>query len=854
MLVQILDVDYFLNGNKPVVRIFGKKENGQTVCGLVDNFFPYFYVDATPAAIDKIEEMQGDPKLGMRYEVVEKTPAIGYSTNTRKFAKVFLYSPQDVPKVRELLAPFGRCYEADILFKYRFMIDNGLKGMQWVDMEGEPTKTSTTKVQSYRVKSLKPADVKKNAELRHMCFDIECLPLDYNREMDPKLDPVIAIAVSFIPAYKGNSSLVLVAKKSIGPGVRPFTGEKEMLQGFLDIINDYDPDIITGFNINGFDFLHMQERFRKFNIPMNFGRADKPMMLKKFAGSNESEATGRVVADVYQLVKRDVNLRFVRYNLDTISREMLGEEKGDVKHTEMQKVWATDVPRLIEYARKDAVLAMRLLVEKRLLDKFVEIAKVSGTLLQDTLRGQSIRIETLVLHEFRKRNMLMPPKPSDSEMEQRKTEIKGATVLEPKKGVHQDSVLVLDFQSLYPSIIRTFNVSPDTLVLGDTSAASHESPNGARFVDKSAYVGFLPTILEDLLSTRKRVKAEMKSAKGDEKRTLDAKQHALKILANSIYGYTGYARARLYVADVANAITAYGRSNIEKTRKFIEEKFPDLDVVYGDTDSVFIKANEPDLEKAWELGTKISQLATQQTGLQLEFEKVYRTFLILTKKRYAGWKFVKSGDGWEDSIDMKGIETVRRDWCSLVSELTSEILVTILKERDVQKASERVKEVFKKLSSGNIAMEKLTIVKGLQKPIDSYDGMLPHIELAKKLRSRDPANAPKVGERLGFVIIRGTSPLSKRAEDPEWAKRQNLQIDVDYYTNNQLLPPIERILGAAGVEREELLRAVTQQSALAFFTQPGIVCEACGRSHRRAPLKGACDCGASFVKTPIAAR
>lgn len=849
MLVQVLDVDYFLNGNKPVIRIFGKREDGQAVCGLVDGFMPYFYADANPAVLDKLEDLRGDTRLGIATDIVEKRPAIGFSMQKKKFVKITLSNPQDVPRLRQELEPLGRCYEADILFKYRFMVDNGIKGMQWVELDGEPANTGAAKTQCIKVRAIKPASKNENSPLRYLCFDIECLPLDYRRQLDAKIDPSIAIAISFIPAYKGQSSVVLIAKNATGPGVMSFSGEKEMLQGFIDIVNEYDPDIITGFNINGFDIPYLLERMKKFNLQMNIGRAEKAVFSKKFADSYESEITGRVVADVYQIIKRDVNLRFVRYNLDTICREMLGEEKGDVKHGEMQKVWASDLPRLIEYARRDAVLAMRLLVEKRLLDKFIEIAKISGTLLQDSMRGQSIRIESMILNEFKKRDMIMPSKPTESELKKRKIEIKGATVLEPRKGLHKDCVLVLDFQSLYPSIIRAFNISPDSLVLSENIPNCHEAPNGARFVDKETYVGFLPEILEVLITTRKKTKAEMKMASGDEKRILDAKQHALKILANSIYGYTGYARARLYVAEVANAITAYGRANIEKTKSFIEENFPSIEVIYGDTDSVMLKVDEKDMTKAWELGLRIAQMATQQTGLQLEFEKIYKTFLILTKKRYAGWKFVKAGDGWEDSIDMKGIETVRRDWCALVGELMNDILITILKERDVQKASARVREVFRQLSCGKIPMGKLTIVKGITKSIDAYDGMLPHIELARKLRSRDPANAPKVGDRIGYVIIRGTSPLSKRAEDPEWAERQNLQVDVDYYANNQLLPPVERILEAAGVPREELIRSVThQKSALDFFAPSGLICEACGRKHSRIPLRGACDCGASMVK------
>jgi len=852
MLVQILDVDYFLNGNRPVIRVFGKTEDGKAICGLVEGFKPYFYTDLTPEILDKVEDLKENGMYSIeKYETVEKKPAIGFVEGTKKFLKITLTNPQDVRNLRGELGRMGKCYEAEVLFKYRFMIDHELRGMGWAEIEGDPCTTNTTKIPSYRVKSIKPVDKKGNADLKYLCFDIECLPLDYKRQMDAKIDPMIMISVTFIPAHRGQSSLVLVAKNAGGAGVQSFEGAKEMLQGFTDIVNEYDPDVITGFNINGFDFPYLIERFKKFNLTTNIGRADKPLISKTFAGSSESEVTGRVVADVYQLIKRDVNLRFVRYNLDTVSKEMLGERKGDLKHTEMQKVWATDVNRMVEYARKDAVLAMRLLIEKRILDRFIEIAKISGTVLQDSLRGQSIRIETMILHEFRKRNMLMPPKPSDPEIAQRKNdEIKGATVLEPKKGVHKDSVLVLDFQSLYPSIIKTFNVSPDTLLMEtETNVPHHTAPNGARYVNKDVYIGLMPTILEDLLSSRKRAKAEMKTAEGDLRRSLDAEQLALKILANSIYGYTGYARARLYVADVANAITAYGRTNIEKTTSFVETNYPGVEIIYGDTDSVFLKADIKDLDEAWALGTKIAKEATQQTGLNLEFEKVYKTFLILTKKRYAGWQYVKNGDKWEDKIEMKGIETVRRDWAPIVSELMTEIIGIILKERDVQKAASRVKDVLKELSGGRLPMEKLTIVKGLQKPINSYNGTLPHIELARKLTKRNPAEAPKVGERLGYVIIRGTSPLSMRAEDPEWAEKQNLQVDVEYYTNNQLLPPIERILGAAGVSREELLMAVSQQkSALDFFKMPGSLCEGCGKQYPRIPLSGTCECGMSLVK------
>ena len=186
-------------------------------------------------------------------------------------------------------------------------------------------------------------------------------------------------------------------------------------------------------------------------------------------------------------------------------------------------------------------------------------------------------------------------------------------------------------------------------------------------------------------------------------------------MSNSFYGYTGYIRARLYMMDVANSITSYGRMNLEKMKQIIEKNYS-YRVIYADTDSAFVKTDIKNLDDAKALGEKISKDVTESLPGQLilEFEKIYRTFLILSKKRYAGWKFEYS-DGWKDGIDMKGIETVRRDWCPLVSKVMNEVLVTILKEGDLKRAIEIVKEVVEKLRRNEVPMEDLTVVKVTQR-------------------------------------------------------------------------------------------------------------------------------------------
>lgn len=897
--MQVLDADYFLNVNKPVIRIFGKLQDGSAVCILYDKLSPYFYVSFSEENRRQTLEKLAEHKEIRNVEEVEKFTPFGYHGKKSQMFKVTLTNPQDVPKVREKLAAAGlaqNIFEADIMFKYRFMIDNGIRGMQWVEVEAErEQRTVRSKIATYRAHAVRPLEEAENAPLRYLALDIECVPSDPTKPIDAKKDPIVMISLAFTPEFRGHKSLVLTAKPFSGEGAKGLRDEKEMLSELLSIIDNYDPDVITGYNINAFDMPYILERLKQNKLSAALGRSDKEAYST--TGINpEFFINGRVVADPYQILKRDPWVKFHRYDLNTVAKQLLNEEKMSVEYGEMAGLWNGDrekLSRFVEYARRDAELSMRLLVGKGMLDKFFEISKISGLLLQDVFGGQTKRIETMLLHEFRDRGFVMPSMPSRRELhkstrDRKDKGLKGATVLEPEKGLHSEGcILVLDFKSLYPSIMRTFNISPDTVVIGkEDGLSTHLSPSGAHFVTEEVRKGIFPDVLTKLLSARHSAKKLMKTKSGEEKRILNAKQLALKDISNSFYGYTGYIRARLYMIDVANSVTAYGRENIEKTKKLVEENF-DVSVVYGDTDSLFVKTKTANLDEAKATGEKISKFITEKLPghLELEFEKIYRTFLILTKKRYAGWKFEYAGDKWADGLEMKGIETVRRDWCPLVSEAMLYVLNTVLKEGDVPKAISYVREILEKLRKNQIPLEKLTIIKGITQAPESYKGILPHIELAKKLKNRNPHDAPKIGDRLGFVIIKGNMMLSKRAEDPEYAEKNGMQIDSEYYIESQLFPPIERILSAVGIEKSEVFgnghqmtfsdifghtkRKAKQEISIEYSQNPQntstkeakkeetkeqtlggldeFVCKKCGRGYRRMPLQGICDCGGSLA-------
>ncbi len=869
MRLQILDTDYTLLNDSPIIRIFGKTPTGKTYCVFVKDFFPYFYVRTkNKDNLKKVLDEFGSEILDITE--VEKYLPVGYQKEKTKVFKIVCKNPSKVPLIRERID--GDVYEADILFKYRFFSDMKIKAMNWIDVEGTFVNTNTVYCGGIEASKIKPLDDDSNTPLKILALDIET-ETPTERIPEAKRDAITMISLAFSEKYKNQDNLVLVSKhiKDAEKDIICADDEKKMLEKLRDIILEYDPDVITGYNIQNFDMPFILGRMEELGVKKDIGRVkDKPVFSRTFGMRTSTNITGRIIFDTYQVIKKDFS--FKRYNLDTVAESLLGKRKIDIKYKDFDKYWngnSEKVKELIKYSRKDAVLALELVEKKTLMDKYIALSRVSGVLLQDVLDGgEAVRIENILLSEFNKRDILFPMKPTNIEVakrtkEREKKELKGGFVMEPKVGLHTDGcILVLDFKSLYPSIIRTYNICPTTLLKGESGVEFNESPSGDRFVKRKIKEGVVPYILEKLIDQRTEVKKEMYKEKDpNKKRLLNAKQYALKIMANAFYGYTGYLRAKTYVLEVANAITSFGRNIIQETRKVIIEK--GYEVIYGDTDSVFVKVDTNDLEKAYNIGNKIVSEIKLPGKLVLEFEKLFKSFLILTKKRYAGWAFEKNNGEWSDKIEMKGIETVRRDWPDLITDTMNTVLNIILKEGDIKKAISYVQREVDNLNTGAVDLRKLAVTKSITKKLSSYDGKLPHIELARRMQQRNPAQPPTPGDRISFVIVRGNQMLSMRAEDPEYIKEHNLKIDSDYYINNQLIPPLERIFSVIGVDKGELIGMGRQYSLKEMISKPkgrnhkiemspthvkikhleGFICNTCRKTFRRIPLTGKCDCG-----------
>ena len=863
MEFQIFDCDYVM-ADRPVIRLFGRTDRGKSICAFVEGFTPYFYV--TPDAAD----MLADEQQVVGIEKVRKKMPSGYGAEI-DLLKVYLRNPAKTPEVREHLVRAGaKVFEADIPFKYRWMTDSGLGGMSWVKIkESEGVQTMTASAdKTVHVVSFERHQNTENAPMKVLALDIECVPTIEGTVPDAGRDPVIMVSLVFSPEYNGRKTILLSTRP--GEGVCSYDGEKELLEGLMQTINGYDCDIITGFNINNFDIPYILTRMEKCGVRPVFGRCGhKQVSTRKLMSRHKTSITGRMIVDSFEIIKKDFSMK--RYGLDWVAPRLLGANKIDVKHSEIAKLWKSPSPddfsRLVTYCTVDSVLAMDLLMKLNLIDKYIALSKLSGVLLQDILdSGETARIEMLLLREFNAAGFVLPCKPDERNIKKREQarmmELAGGFVMEPKKGIHS-SVIVLDFKSMYPSLIRTYNMCPSTIMNGENET-SLRTPANTFFVKHEVCEGVVPKILKTLMDRRQEAKTREKEAPDEnQKRLMHAEQWALKIMANAFYGYFGYPRAKLYNMTIANTVTASGRNIIQETKKTIEDVFG-YEVIYGDTDSVMVKVKTDSLEEMNKIGNEISRYITDKLPgvIELQFEKVFRQFLALTKKRYMGWCFEPSRTGWKEKIETKGIETVRRDWCEFTSETMKAVIEIILKRGDTKAAVEYFKGIILNITAGRVPLEKLLITKTMSKSPESYPGIQPHIELVKKMKKRSDTDVPGIGDRIAYVIVKGPQILSQRAEDPRYVQEKGLQIDPSYYIDNQLMPPLERIFINLGVSKNELLGRGRQTGVfdvvkngaapagqeIRMSEVDGFICTKCRSSFRRPPLSGICqDCGGELL-------
>lgn len=695
--------------------------------------------------------------------------------------------------------------------------------------------------------------------LKVCSFDIEVLTTE-NRMPFPDKDCVLLVSCHFNYDYEAEGvmtrNVVLLLHKA-KDGVEKqenrivyiFNNEPRLLSKLFNILKEND--IFTGYNVNNFDFVYIADRAKTLGMKnINIGLGDKGLYCRKhiskgFSVTNIGGLTGKILIDVLGVLRREdaTNVFLKKYNLknlklENVSREILGVEKLEFSIQEMNDYWndCNNIElrnRFVDYCSRDSELALMFLTKFRLLDKFFALSKASGKLVQDVInsQGSGSMVENLLLKEFRKYDRVMPIRTGGGSDDEE--ELEGAFVLEPVLGV-TDNIGVCDYASLYPSIMIKHNLSYDTLILespeklglneDDIVTQLDEMDNPyARFVKKEKVKGIIPRKLEELLVLRKSQKKEMnKYDKGTSNYLLfDSAQNATKILLNSFYGYTGDSGSKVYSWFIATAVTTNGRKQIRKTIDMVKNTLVEkdgikykLDVVASDTDSTYVhvmKDGSKDISREEVVycvnyaADKVNE--TLEKPMNLAFESYIKRIIIIAKKHYA---YLSVDDKGKESITSKGLETVRRDWCSFSTDNMTKIIDFILKEKDVKegvnKSIELLKEQAKLLKKDKIDLNLLVLSKKLTDYITAYDGKAVHVQVAIKMKDR--GHASEVGDRIQYLITdNGKKLVSDRAEEAEYVMRNldKFKIDKTYYIYQQLLPPAQRVLRLLGVKDELLL-------------------------------------------------
>lgn len=732
----------------------------------------------------------------------------------------------------------------------------------------------------------------KMAPLRVLSFDIECAG---RKGIFPEaqIDPVIQVA-NVVQVFGGSDAsnnkpfvrnvfTLDSCSPIVGSDVFAHATEQELLLHWRDFVREVDPDVVIGYNTANFDIPYLLDRAIALGVNdfPYFGRIKKSKQeakdttfSSKAYGTSENKVVnidGRMQLDMLQFLRREHKLR--SYTLNSVSAHFLGEQKEDVHYsiiTDLQNGTAESRRRLAVYCLKDAYLPMRLMDKLMCLVNYTEMARVTGVPFSYLLsRGQQIKVISQLFRKALSMNIVIPNIKQDGNGDE---QYEGATVIEPERGYYDVPISTLDFASLYPSIMMAHNLCYISLLDKGTIERLQlkegedytQSPTGDCFVKSHLRKGILPIILEELLGARKRAKADLKREKDPFKRAvLDGRQLALKISANSVYGFTGATVGKLPCLEISSSVTAFGRTMIEKTKSEVEERYSiangyqhNAKVIYGDTDSVMVKFGPSDLPTCMDLGKEAADYVSTKfiTPIKLEFEKVYFPYLLINKKRYAGLYWTNPDK--PDKMDTKGIETVRRDNCPLVQNVIETVLQMILRRRDVEGAQDYVKNIISQLMFNKIDMSQLVITKAISRT--NYAGKQAHVELAERMRKRDAGSAPTVGDRVAYVIIKG-GPHAKtydKSEDPIYVLEHNLPIDTKYYLENQLSNPLTRIFEPILGEKkaQQLLTGDhTRTISLAAPTTGGLMkfavkselCKGCKRPLKGQYAKGALcvDCG-----------
>ncbi|KAJ3722638.1 DNA polymerase family B-domain-containing protein [Lentinula raphanica] len=641
--------------------------------------------------------------------------------------------------------------------------------------------------------------------------------------------------------------------KAHGRGlISPAKNERALLNALLVWIHKNDPDILVGHDFLGVSLDVLLHRMRDLKADHwsrigRFRRSAWPRIGKQ--GTNIKFLTGRMLCDLSSDAAKSM-ITSTTWSLTEMCKSQLKSDREEIDPDDTASYFDGSVrnpDRLLTFVRHcelDAHYHMAIAAKVQILPLTKQLTNLAGNSWNKTLNGgRAERNEYILLHEFHRLKFICPdktygkkaaqvkPEPVEDDPEAqndvatlnapkgqktaRKDKYKGGLVLDPRKGLWNSYVLVMDFNSLYPSIIQEYNIDFTTIGKTDVEEIDAGEEGQLELPGSDVPQGVLPRIIATLVNRRRQVKSLMKDRTATDAQLAqwDIKQKALKLTANSMYGCLGFEYSRFYARPLAALTTHMGREILQHTKELAESM--QLDVLYGDTDSLFVNSNALELSDALRISNEFKKVVNERyKKLEIDLDAVFQRLLLLQKKKYAA---VKVENGKETSIEVKGLDMKRREYCMLSKNVSQYVLGRILSGEPTEIVVEQIHDyltsVGDNVRAGTYQLDEYVINKRLGKNPEDYpkaEGQ-PHVQVALKMKAKG-GNA-RAGDVIPYVFCvpegeEGTkSNQSDRARHRDEVRRagSGLKIDAEYYLSQQILPPVQRLCEEIeGIDRAHL--------------------------------------------------
>lgn len=576
--------------------------------------------------------------------------------------------------------------------------------------------------------------------------------------------------------------------------------ERQLIGWFMAKLQQLDPDVFLAHSSTNIHLAILLQRALDLEEHSwsRLGRlrlARKPKQVTQW--SVQQVCAGRLICDLNNTFGQELTRGSCSsFTLDEMTRVFLDQARVSHDYNVTSSPWlaqgAAGIMKIIRHNEADTLYTIAIVIKLQILALSRNLTSLAGNSWARTLAGtRSGRNDFLLMHEFTRNQYIVPDRPSreNANSGDKHEKYQGGAVFEPEKGLYRTPVLVMDFNSLYPSLIQEYNICFTTITDAEAELTTKEASHKPQ--------GILPKVIQALVQRRQQVKKLMKDPKATKEQLAqwDTRQQALKLTANSMYGCLGLAGSRFAARSLAMLVTAKGRETLQRTRDLAEQNH--LQVVYGDTDSVMIHTAASEYNEAIQIGNKFKRLVNEQyRAMEIDIDNVFGSLLLYAKKKYAAMNMVPMPDGSiKQELQIKGLDLRRREYSQVCKDASMKTLELLFNSGD--DSFETIISYLEKLGNdmrtGKIGLSKYVIRNQLSKEVADYPEhqRLPQLKVARdRIAAGDVVRAKDV---VAYVIAAGTAPPAERAYTLSSLRKDGLELDIGWYLEHQILQPVERL-------------------------------------------------------------